>query len=75
MNLLIRILTRTNTVDDVLRGFNKMQKRLSSLHAALVAAAQEEQAEAAKLAARAAERYTEADRAIQVANRILDLTR
>lgn len=68
------LLLRTNSVDDVLRVFNKVQRKLLALSERLAKVASDNEREAqAKLTAARAQR-AEVDRAFAVANRIAGLT-
>ena len=75
MTLLYKLLSRTNTVDDILRAFDKYRARLERLSARLLDEARKEEIGAEKKLARARVAYAEASRATIVADRFGDLVK
>lgn len=69
------ILMRTETVDDVLRAFDRTQRRLVELSQRLRDAAAKEEAEAQIKLDNAKRKSAEAERATSVASKISDLTK
>lgn len=74
MSLLDRILLRTNSVDDVLRAFNKTQQKLTKMSERLRALATENERIAQQKLDQAKALSAEAERATTVASKIHDLT-
>lgn len=68
-----RLLQRFDTVDDLLAGFDKHQRKLVDMSERLRATAAKQEAAAAKLVAEAAVKSKEAERATTVADRFRDL--
>ena len=69
------ILLRSNSVDDVLRVFDKTQRKLVDLSARLREAAAKEETAAVKALEEARRKSVEAERAVSVASKIADLVK
>lgn len=68
-----RLLQRFDTVDDLLAGYEKHQRKLVEMSERLRGAAAKQEENAAKLVAEAAAKSKEAERAVTVADRFRDL--
>lgn len=68
-----RLLQRFDSVDDLLSGFDKYQRKLQDMSERLRAKAVEQEAEAERLKQEATAKSDEAERAIAVADKFRDL--
>lgn len=73
--ILTLILLRTDSVDDVLRAFDKYQRKLVALSERLRTAAAAEEAAALAQLETARKKSAEAERAVTIASRFSDLTK